>query len=65
MTAKLGDFSKTLSGNILKPFYDVYVNIDATTATEFWQPCFSKFAFFSVKGFISIFTNWIIILHLI
>ena len=35
MTAKLGDFSKTLSGNILKPFYDVYVNIDATTATEF------------------------------
>ena len=24
---------------------DEYVNIDVTMATEFWQPCFSKFAF--------------------
>ena len=43
----------------------MYVNIDITMATKFWQPCFLKFAIFFLKiGFNSIFTNRITILHL-
>ena len=45
---------------------DPYASIDVTMVTEFWQPCFSKFVSSLKKiGFISIFTDWIIILHLI
>ena len=39
----------TFPSNYLGTFWshrDVNVNIDVTTATKFWPPCFSKFAFF-------------------
>ena len=33
----------------------MYVNIDVTMATEFWRPCFSKFAFSLKNSFICFF----------
>ena len=43
---------------------DVYVHIDVTMATDFWQPCFSKFAFFLKLGCNSIVINGVTILLL-
>ena len=44
----------------------MYVNNDVNMATEFWQPFFQNLHFAFLKnGFISIFTNWVIVLHFI
>ena len=45
MTTKLSEFRKHYLGAFCCQ-RDVHVNIDVTKATEYWQPCFSKFAFF-------------------
>jgi len=37
---------------------DEYVNIDVTMVTEFWQPCFSKFAF-SLKNRCYFYIYWL------
>ena len=44
-------------GTIYKSSRYVYVNVDIAIATQFWQPCFSKFACHLYKLFISIFTH--------
>ena len=62
MTTNLSDFSLTFLGTI-KSRFDVNVNIDVTITTYFWQPSFSKCAFKKKKGFIWLFTIWIIILR--
>ena len=64
MTTKLSEFRKHYLGAFCCQ-RDVHVNIDVTKATEYWQPCFSKFAFFYKKRFISISAYWIIALDLI
>ena len=57
-----------MTKNYLRTFLsrcDVYVHIDSTKATEFGQPCFSKFAFSLKIGYNSIVINGVTILHLI
>ena len=53
-----------LSRNLLT-HRDVYVNIDVTMETEFWQSCFLNLHFLWKIGFISIFSNCIIILYML
>lgn len=44
----------------------MYVNNDVNMATEFWHPFFQYLHFTFLKNrFISIFTNWVIVLHFI
>ena len=61
----LGDFSLKLCENILKSSWWRVHQYLRYHGNKFWQPFFCNKLFSCRKGFISIFTNWIIVLLLI
>ena len=61
----LDDFSLKLSGNILKSSWWRVHQYLRYHGNKFWQPFFCNKPFSCRKGFISIFTYWIIVLQLI